>query len=80
MKQNNIQIPEGYKNSSLGIIPNDWEVKKFKTICKEARLGGNYENSESNIGVPVKKIKKNGRGKIILDLIQCVPSNYKYNQ
>lgn len=80
MKQNNIQIPEGYKNSSLGIIPNDWEVKKFKTICKEARLGGNYENSESNIGVPVIKMGNIGRGKIILDLIQCVPSNYKYNQ
>lgn len=30
MKQNNIQIPEGYKNSSLGIIPNDWEVKRLE--------------------------------------------------
>ncbi len=34
MKQNNIQIPEGYINSSLGIIPNDWEVKKLGEVCK----------------------------------------------
>lgn len=34
MKQNNIQIPEGYINSSLGIIPNDWEVKRLGAICE----------------------------------------------
>lgn len=33
MKQNKIQIPEGYKNSSLGIIPNDWEVKRLGEVC-----------------------------------------------
>ena len=28
-----MQIPEGYKNSSLGIIPNDWEVKRLGEVC-----------------------------------------------
>lgn len=28
-----MQIPEGYKNSSLGIIPNDWEVKRLGECC-----------------------------------------------
>jgi len=32
MKQN-IKIPEGYKNSPLGIIPEEWEVKKIKQIA-----------------------------------------------
>lgn len=26
------KIPQGYKNSPLGIIPNEWEVKKIKEI------------------------------------------------
>jgi type I restriction enzyme, S subunit len=34
MKQNNIQIPEGYINSSLGIIPQDWEVKRLGILCQ----------------------------------------------
>lgn len=29
-----MQIPEGYKNSALGIIPNDWEVKEFGLFSK----------------------------------------------
>jgi type I restriction enzyme S subunit len=33
MKQNN-SIPQGYKDSPLGIIPVEWEVKQFIDICK----------------------------------------------
>lgn len=32
MKQSTAKIPEGYKNTPLGIIPNEWEVKKIKEI------------------------------------------------
>lgn len=28
------QIPQGYKQTSIGIIPDDWEVKKMKEIAK----------------------------------------------
>ena len=31
MKQD-IKIPKGYKNSPLGAIPKEWEVKKIKQI------------------------------------------------
>lgn len=27
-------IPVGYKNSPLGIIPQEWEVKKLGEVCK----------------------------------------------
>ncbi|MDR3340447.1 MAG: restriction endonuclease subunit S [Candidatus Symbiothrix sp.] len=33
MIQNN-NIPQGYKDSSLGIIPEEWEVKRLGEICK----------------------------------------------
>ncbi|MEM8520649.1 restriction endonuclease subunit S [Flavobacterium sp. PL12] len=69
-----------YKNSPVGLIPEDWEVKKFKDILKEGKLGGNYENSEANEGVPVMKMGNLGRGVVNLNKIQFLPDNEKYNE
>jgi len=79
MTQNN-NIPQGYKESPLGIIPKEWEVKRFYEILLEARLGGNYENSESNNGVPVIKMGNLERGTINLDKIQCLPKNELHSE
>ena len=27
-------IPQGYKDSPLGIIPKDWEVKRLGKVCE----------------------------------------------
>jgi type I restriction enzyme S subunit len=69
-----------YKNSPLGLIPEDWEVKKFKEILEEGKLGGNYENSESNEGVPVMKMGNLGRGVMNINKVQYLPENEKYNE
>jgi type I restriction enzyme S subunit len=76
----NTQHTNKYKNSPLGLIPEDWEVKKFKEILEEGKLGGNYENSESNEGVPVMKMGNLGRGVMNLNKIQYLPENEKYNK
>lgn len=68
-----------YKNTSVGLIPSDWEVKKLREIILEAKLGGNYENSESNEGIPVIKMGNIGRGNINISKIQNLPLNEKYN-
>lgn len=34
MKKNISDIPQGYKDSPLGIIPKEWEVKKIKEVSK----------------------------------------------
>jgi len=49
MKQNKIQIPEGYKNSALGIIPNDWEVKRLGEVCESISSGKNKIKSETGL-------------------------------
>ena len=36
----NTQIPNGYKQTDVGIIPEDWEVKKLGNVCK-------YQNGTS---------------------------------
>ena len=33
MTQNN-NIPQGYKKTEIGIIPQEWEVKRIKDVCK----------------------------------------------
>lgn len=68
-----------YKNTSIGNIPQDWEVKKFREILVSGKLGGNYENSESNTGVPVVKMGNLDRGKININKVQYLPENERYD-
>jgi type I restriction enzyme S subunit len=69
-----------YKDTPIGKIPADWEVKRFNEIVSKATLGGNYENSESNNGIPVIKMGNIDRGKIVLDKVQYLPYNIDYNK
>ena len=71
---------KGYKKTSVGWIPEDWEVKKLIDIITENRLGGNYENSESNKGIPVIKMGNIGRGDIKIDKLQYIPLNISFNE
>lgn len=58
----------------------EWETKKLGEIIVEGKLGGNYENSESYKGFPVIKMGNLGRGEIVLDKIQYLSQNEKYNE
>lgn len=58
----------------------EWEVKKLVEILKEAKLGGNYENSESNLGFPVIKMGNISRGVINLEKIQYLPETELFNE
>jgi type I restriction enzyme S subunit len=78
MKQSN-NIPQGYKDSPLGIIPVEWEVKKLGEILQQGKLGGNYENSEADMGIPVIKMGNIQRGNISIDKIQYLPQDEQYN-
>lgn len=39
MTEKNKHIPQGYKDSSLGIIPKEWEVKRLGEICTHFKSG-----------------------------------------
>jgi type I restriction enzyme S subunit len=69
-----------YKDSPLGKIPSDWEVKRLKEILIEGRLGGNYENAEANNGIPVIKMGNLDRGVIKIDKVQYLPEDNEYNE
>jgi type I restriction enzyme S subunit len=74
------QIPEGYKDSPLGIIPKEWTVKKLGEILASTRLGGNYENAESHKGIPVIKMGNIERGNISVEKILYLPEGSLYNR
>lgn len=43
---NNQHIPQGYKSSPLGIIPEDWEVKRLGEICTHFKSGNTITSKE----------------------------------
>ena len=55
------------------------EKKKLGEVLIKGKLGGNYENSDSNNGLPVIKMGNIGRGEILLDKIQYLPQDEKYD-
>jgi len=58
---------------------DEWALNKLSEVMTESRLGGNYENSESNSGHPVIKMGNLGRGEINLDKIQYLPYDEPYS-
>jgi type I restriction enzyme S subunit len=50
------KIKEGYKESAVGVIPENWEVDTFKNIITSTQLGINEKSSEKNKGIPLIKM------------------------
>lgn len=40
-------IPVGYKDSPLGIIPQEWEVKKLGDLCNSINSGGSKQRNDN---------------------------------
>ena len=37
-------IKKGYKQTDIGVIPEDWEARSLGSIITKTQLGGNYPN------------------------------------
>lgn len=49
MEGKNKQIPVGYKDSPLGIIPAEWEVKRLGEMCINISSGKNKSKTENGV-------------------------------
>ncbi|WP_215783152.1 restriction endonuclease subunit S [Aeromonas hydrophila] len=67
-------IPAGYKQTEVGVIPEDWVVYSVGDIIQRSQLGGNYENTENTSDYPLIKMGNLGRGYISLDKVEYVTS------
>lgn len=75
MNNNNQHIPQGYKSSPLGIIPEDWEVKRLE--CAFHLQGGFAFKSEEykNSGIPIIRISNLPQNGKFVDISDCVYSD-----
>jgi type I restriction enzyme S subunit len=54
----------------IGEIPEHWRFIKFSYLIIKSDLGGNYESSTENDGVPLIKMGNLGRGKVNLNKVE----------
>ena len=52
----------GYKQTEVGVIPEEWEVKPLRSVLSKGRLGGNYPNQDRETEYPLMKMGNLGRG------------------
>ena len=70
------KIPEGYKETELGVIPQQWAVKEIGTISKFQ--GGFAFKSEEyiDIGIPLVKIANVQQYRLEWNEVDKVPNKY----
>ena len=65
-------VVSGYKQTDVGVVPEDWDTPELSSILQSVQLGGNYKNSEHLSPWPLIKMGNLGRGGIRLDKLEYV--------
>ncbi|MDC0467527.1 restriction endonuclease subunit S [Bacteroidia bacterium] len=64
-----------YKQTEVGLIPEDWEVITLSDAVKKFQLGGNYPNSEVENQYPLMKMGNIDRGTFKFKKIEYIASD-----
>ena len=67
-----MEVKRGYKQTEVGVIPEDWGTPMLGEILMSMQLGGNYKNSERQTKWPLIKMGNLGRGSMKLDKLEYV--------
>lgn len=62
----------GFKQTEVGVIPQEWETKSLGTVLSKGRLGGNYANQDAEAELPLMKMGNLARGHIDLSKVQFI--------
>ncbi len=62
----------GYKQTEVGVIPEEWEVKSLGSVLSKGRLGGNYANQDAEAELPLMKMGNLARGYFDLSKVQFI--------
>ena len=65
-------VKHGYKQTEIGVIPEDWDVDTIKSITFSVATGGNYKNSTQISPYPLIKMGNISRGNINVSKIEYV--------
>lgn len=63
---------QGFKQTEVGLIPEDWEVISIYEAIKNTQLGGNYKNTENETDYPLMKMGNLDRGFFKFNKIEYV--------
>ena len=64
----------GYKQTEVGVIPEDWEVKPLRSILLNGRLGGNYSNQAVDAELPLMKMGNVARSYFDISKVEYIAS------
>lgn len=70
-----MEVKAGYRQTEVGVIPEDWEVKALESILNRGRLGGNYPNQDIESSKPLIKMGNIARGNIDLEKVEYIPDS-----
>lgn len=52
-----VKVPEGYKQTEVGVIPKDWEIKPLGAVVKENRISSGLYKDKNSYGSGTSIIK-----------------------
>ena len=67
-----MEVKPGYKQTEVGVIPEDWEAKSLGSVLGKGRLGGNYANQDAEAELPLMKMGNLARGYFDLRKVQFI--------
>lgn len=70
-----MEVKPGYKQTEVGVIPADWEVKPLSIVLVKGRLGGNYSNQSAETRFPLMKMGNLARGSFDTSKIEHIAPN-----
>ena len=65
-------VKPGYKQTEIGVIPENWEVGAIGSVCTSVAVGGNYQNSATPSDYPLIKMGNLSRGNITLEKVEYI--------
>ncbi|WEA28272.1 MULTISPECIES: restriction endonuclease subunit S [Aeromonas] len=63
----------------LGQVPEHWQCVPFGLLVSRADLGGNYLGGQEENGIPFLKMGNLGRGRIVLDKLECLEEGSSFD-
>ena len=70
------EVPEGYKQTEVGVIPEDWKVGEIGEVVSSTQLGGNYPNNINISKYPLIKMGNIKRSYIDINKLEYVKDGY----
>ncbi len=67
-----MEVRSGYKQTEVGIIPEDWDAKPLCTVLSKGRLGGNYSNQDKESDYPLMKMGNIARGYFDMSKVEFI--------